>query len=431
MDAIQFHQLRSNNKNAEYRHWRHDSYGFRFESFALQPEIDLLVLAEGVINQAETTGESEKRYRLHFRTISDNDPHPLAASPVLDLGVHLHFPSDLAEMSLLNPSVCGQMVLLQSDMNQPKLTFRDVIVVCDWIKGVEILRIPVPTGCRSYPVFISEEYLIVTHTPETQAPSQPQGLTITQLGCIVVYKLRSVSPEALHVATFELPKLSDPHKLHRVTAHSGSPPLAWTPYWLNNYKYTPRIYDTTRRNQLLCLGITSVHKFKDAWHTTHIFASIPVRIFLDYLINADDPSATLASNPTLVPWSEWGSRVPLNYPCVSTPATLLSMSGLRHSIRNYCYFADDSRATVFHDTLALFDSDPQRLKLARAEGREGAIDASYPYDQPAATLLDVHEEEIDSEPVNPSPLYTKMSIILDIDIAMKLEYVSSLIDDEH
>ncbi|CAE6454277.1 unnamed protein product [Rhizoctonia solani] len=357
--------------------------------------------------------------------MSDNEPHPLATLPVLDLGVCVHFLSNPGEIPVLKPSVCGRMVSLQSDTNSPKPTLKDAIVVWDWTEGVEILRIPFPTGCILFPVFVSEEYLIVTRTPETQVPTN-QGLGITQLGRLFVYKLGSVPFEASHVATFELPKLSAPHKVYRVSVHSGSPPLPRTPHWLARYKYTPRIYDTARDAQLLCLSITSVRKFKEAWHPTDIFVSVPIRTFLDYLKTADS-----ATYPTLTPWSAWRSKASLCYPCASSSAALLSISGLRHSIRDFCYFADKSRETVLHDSLALFDSDPQRLKLSRAEGRKERIFASYPYDRPPITLLDVQEAEPDEEPGDPTPSYTKASVNLDMGLVMRLEYVPTFIDDEH
>ncbi|CAE6483168.1 unnamed protein product [Rhizoctonia solani] len=143
MDSIHFHQLPSKNKSINYSHWHHSDFGFSVDEFAFQPEIDLLVLIEGtalapddpVMGYFDNLRPS-KSYRLHFRTMSTNDPHWLAGLPTLDTGLSGRLRERKFYENRIIISLYGRMVMLRSGADHQGV---NAIVVWDWIEGKEVL----------------------------------------------------------------------------------------------------------------------------------------------------------------------------------------------------------------------------------------------------------------------------------------------------
>ncbi|CAE6535311.1 unnamed protein product [Rhizoctonia solani] len=143
IDEIQFHQLRSINKGTGYKSWCHCDFGFSVEAFAIQPEIDLLVLIEGTVLMQETMAgpfsslrRTYNSYRLHFQTMSTNAPHFLAGSTFLETGLGGLFSRLEPLGTQLTISLNGQRIMLIGDSDCS--TAERTIGVWDWVKATEI-----------------------------------------------------------------------------------------------------------------------------------------------------------------------------------------------------------------------------------------------------------------------------------------------------
>ncbi|KAJ1309304.1 hypothetical protein OPQ81_004966 [Rhizoctonia solani] len=446
--------LKARNKGTGYKQWRLDDFGFPLEAFAFQPEIDLLVLIEGIVLAHDTTVEpfgsvrrSIKSYRVHFRTMSTNDPHWLAGSPVLDTGLSGVSGSTKSNDTQVIISLNGRMVMVRSDTMDAII--ENTIIVWDWVEGIEKLRIiipPNPTLQTCFSCLLSEEYLVVSRTVHdhhhsgvtVDKSSGPQALQKTStIGQLDIYRLVSESNRARRAATFELPSLCTPYAYWHTTMGFGPAKIPWTPFWLARMKHTPCIYETDPRNRMLSL-------FTSIWITdpsdpqsesdpasSHSLLHVPVGTLLDYL----EPD--LYNHPAVIPWGDWGVKVPwINISsCSYPPSNLTSISGLRHSIRDLHYYLNlpqsSDQGERFYDRQGILDFDTQRVKFARASRRGHPYLASgKPSDEIFMTRLNTSGNLLFETPVNLTPSYEKVHINVDSRPTVS-EFLSCIIDDEY
>ncbi|CAE7175500.1 unnamed protein product [Rhizoctonia solani] len=389
IDDIHFHRLRSINKGTDYKHWHHRDFGFPVEAFAIQPEIDLLVLVEGLILKQEVVAspsfgpirKAYTSYRLHFHTMSTNTPHFLPRSTFLDTG--LGGMSSFEEPFNAQPAISlrGRIIMLVGSTNH-SATER-TIVVWDWVEGVEILRTIVPM----YPVrehlntpcchahLLSEEYLAVFRVEgEPSPPTTPQ---VTKLGHFDIYQLRSEPNETHLVARFELPGLSVADTEQEITIGFGPAGLPQTPYWISKRQYIPRVYDTAQ-DGMFCLFLTLwVEDPPNAGRRTPYYFCLYVLV--QNLLNHLE---TQRNNcPSVFSWSDWENEVRWVHSCSygNPPAVGFNISRMRHSAQSfthYKYFGDITQSVC--DFQAILDFDPQRFKFTRAIERNTSNDDNRP-----------------------------------------------------
>jgi hypothetical protein len=132
---IHFYQLSSPNTGIEFKDWSHNNLDISVRAFAIQPRIDLMVLLESYAYLDER-GRFMKRYRIHLRSMSTNQPHPCAvdAAPLLNLGrLEYHFITRRPPIHIY-----GRMLSLifRPDLDDP--VGEPLIVVFDWVAGVEV-----------------------------------------------------------------------------------------------------------------------------------------------------------------------------------------------------------------------------------------------------------------------------------------------------
>ncbi|CAE7096056.1 unnamed protein product [Rhizoctonia solani] len=448
IDEIHFHRLRSTNKGTGYEHWHHHDFGFPIEAFAIQPEIDLLVLVEGTVLKEQIERHHMigmmtrvyKSYRLHFQTISANTPHVLSSSTFLDTG--LGGVSSIKEPigTQLTVSLNGRMIMLVGSTNHS--TTERTIGVWDWVEGTEILRISVPTYplhnhqsipcCHAY--LLSEEYLAVFRFDDEASP--PTNSQDTKLGHFDTYQLRA-QPGARWFTRFELPSSSVPEVEREVTMLYRSAGLPWTPDWLSKLQYAPRIYETAPQNRLFCLFLTiwTIQRSNTGAvldrRPYHPLVHVPVQALLSHL------GAKYDNHPTVIPWSDWGRQVcwvdtsSWAYP----PVTHSDVSGLRHSIRDFHYYTLSDNQTIkpARDMQAILDFDPQRIKLTRAiEIRPGGSNNQASHSEFMAHLnTSSNRKRIFETPVNLVTPYIHTSLNLRPLPPDDAFLTSCLIDDEH
>ncbi|KDN46905.1 hypothetical protein RSAG8_03982, partial [Rhizoctonia solani AG-8 WAC10335] len=442
MDTIHFHQLQSRNKSTGYSHWYHDDFGFPIEEFAFQPEIDLLILIEGVVLEQEAGTEGDmydqrlhRTYRLHFRTISTNDPHWLAGLPVLDTRLTGNLGERKFYETRIIISLYGRMVMLRSGAENQGA--KNAIVVWDWVEGIEILRINIPLSQippHYFSYLLSERYLVVSRT----APTSPDP-SITKLGLLNIYHLRSEPGGARSVVTFELPTLCLPHtNWHYVRMASGPPRVPYTPYWSTQMEHNSSISEIAPQNQLLILLFCIPKLHDQTQYYFHSLLHIPVQILLDYA------ETKAEEHPSVVPWSAWGAKVTWIEISSYILPRLFSLS-MRISIRNlHCYLpSSESKSQNIQeskDQLAILDFDPQRLGFARAARREQANNARDPSHSKGSegtssaafmTCQDALGHPMFKTPVNMAPLYRKLHLGADF-LPIQAAYDEPcMIDDEH
>ncbi|KAH7341375.1 hypothetical protein B0J17DRAFT_258047 [Rhizoctonia solani] len=145
-------------------YWYFDHLAITVRTFAIQPEIDLMILVESYpCYDPHRSQDLIKRYRIHARTMSANEPHPLVTSalgtiPLLDLGPLHHYLSTYSHPI----QIYGRMISLVF-LPQPNLPEREpLIVVFDWIAGVDVGRFYLPPGVGYSIAFLSEEYFVLS-----------------------------------------------------------------------------------------------------------------------------------------------------------------------------------------------------------------------------------------------------------------------------
>ncbi|CAE6450602.1 unnamed protein product [Rhizoctonia solani] len=298
--SLHFHELPSFNRGTGYRYWVHDGLGFHVCSFSIQPEIDLLVLLYYL------PFELVPGYCIHLRTMSTNEPHPLAAaSPLLNIdGLPDLQPDDSNEIIIFGR-------ILAHLLNIPES--KPFIILFDWIAGIEIGRIDLEPSERSTIAFISEEYCAVTRDRKYNISSTD---TDDQARNILIFHITPHTEElqdrrVMHVVTLEFPTLCKHQTELGLRLCGRASPIPDSPFWSNQTKPVPKIYELKRWGHL-CLYYEA---------DTPRTSSYPPRYFEEELntsgilyISSQALLAALAGQylsyrqsdePVLIPWKTW------------------------------------------------------------------------------------------------------------------------------
>ncbi|CAE6442230.1 unnamed protein product [Rhizoctonia solani] len=426
MGKMRFYQPRSSNKGTSSKHWYHANFGFPIEVFAIQPEIDLLVLVEGILVRAEdilddflgTFRISHMTYRLHFRTMSTNDPHWLARLPTLDTGLATQSGLGSSEVII---SLNGRMVMLQPNATHPKS--RNTPVVWDWVEGIEKFRLSVPlhrhsllTTYSSY--LLSEDYLAVSFPAESRLPSS------AKLGHLAIYHLSSKGGTVDCVASFDLPSLFNQYATNASWAIEigfGPAKLPWTSYWSTRSKYDPRIYDISPQNRSFYLKIDlSIDPpfnplLPGSVGILHSLLGVPVQLIFSYLENRLD------NKLLIIPWHDWGANLSWINSGSGVIPRFNPTLGMRFIAEYFSHYptlpGPGGREESTFDRLVILDFDPQRLKFARLTEGELAFQSNHsPHlenettDQESTIPLNYGWQLVLETPVNPDLCHRKISL---------------------
>ncbi|KAH7341267.1 hypothetical protein B0J17DRAFT_645934 [Rhizoctonia solani] len=251
--SLRLYQLPSSNKGTDYKHWIHDNLGFCVSAFVIQPELDLMVLLEySPLHELNSDHNPHRRYRIHLRTATSNEPHPLAIvpSPLLDIG-------KIPYLCLEDPNpvgLYGRILFLRFTPNQHHPAFGPVIILFDWIAGEEVGRIKLGPYAGCSVTFISEEYLVIPQGyKHNTAPSTDRN----QAGSLLIFHLPPYTegPEdrrAKHIATLAFPNLCEHQNELRLRLCGGAFPIPDTAFWSKQTNQVPKIYDLNRWSHI-CL----------------------------------------------------------------------------------------------------------------------------------------------------------------------------------
>ncbi|CAE6526752.1 unnamed protein product [Rhizoctonia solani] len=251
--------------------------------------------------------------------MTTNEPHPQVTSSIgttflIDLGPLRR----LVVLSYSRPiQIYGRMLSLvfRPEPNHPEQEL--LIVVFDWVAGVEVGRFDLPSHTRYSIAFISEEYFII-----------PQGYKCTgqhdsdQQGKINLF----YSPfnkevqhrQAKHIATFGFPHLHKNQTELFLYVHVVPALVPDTPYWATRVKPVPRIYEQNSRNHLcfsyeafdnqgyLQSGFQSQLRFGNELGTNGLLF-IPPQVLLSLLDQHRRTSSGSSDQLIFIPWESWRS----------------------------------------------------------------------------------------------------------------------------
>ncbi|CAE6473528.1 unnamed protein product [Rhizoctonia solani] len=380
--TIHFHQLASINKGTGYKHWYHQ-IDCNVNYIAIQPELDLLVVLSG--EEAPVPS-----YQIHLRTISTNDPHPLAASPIIDIKTgasryDLRYENNLVQIH-------GRMIGVRfGGFRSP--TLKSLVMVWNWVLGVEVAHLELRPVREYSMAFISEEYFLVPECPE--AAGGPRW-NYNQLGRLDVYRIPvdGITPLGECVASFVLPNpIEQQHsvRLEVGTSHSLAAGLTQS---------QPKIYELAPGNHQIHVSVTTTIENKDSPngvnHRSNLYGRlyVPTNVLLAILNEIGQPSS--ASVLYSIPWSEWGSHT--SWVSCATDGFMNGFTwGQRHAFR-----------------ICILDHDRKRVKFA-SNGTRNISEANQPEKQTGSVAIyedtviprEVAEQITFCEALAPGPRYTE------------------------
>ncbi|CAE6501662.1 unnamed protein product [Rhizoctonia solani] len=300
-------------------------------------------------------------HQLHLRTISTNDPHPVAASPIIDLKVsqasryQLRYQDDLVQIH-------GRMIGVRfGGYRNP--TLKPLIMVWNWVTGIEVVHLELrPRGQYSM-TFLSEKYILV---PELAAPIAGTTWSYNQLGRLDIYQVPlDKRTESLDypIANFILPEPAEQQNSVHLRVSTSPAPAP------ESAQLQPKIYEMPLENRYIHIYIsTSIDNDRNdpSWRASsrpglHGLLYVSTGTLLDFL-NQICHSVGL-SVPVSIPWSEWGCQASW----VSWPSAQYMNGfswGQRHAFRyNVKAETHQTRYMTSH-RFCILDHNQSRAKIA-------------------------------------------------------------------
>ncbi|KAH7343137.1 hypothetical protein B0J17DRAFT_641165 [Rhizoctonia solani] len=370
--TIHFHQLASINKGTEYRHWHHP-VDCNISYIAIQPELDLLVLLS---YQGNHSAPDSLSYQIHLRTISTNDPHPLAVFPIINLDITRASQYRLGFQDNINiVQTHGRMVGIRfCGTHHPERT--PLIMVWDWVDGIEVAHLELQPAGKIYSMtFISEEYFVIPEFPELLEGTQ---CDYDHLGHLNVYRTlleNGVPQRGYHVASFALPTSFEKQNSVYLEV-SGSPlPAPVT------YRIQPKVYERTPGDHQIRIYIhTSIYAKDLSGRPNGIGKTyfdgllyVSTRVLLESLDRFCHPLST--TGPCLIPWTQWGC-----YARWVSSATSNHKNGFawghRHAFKQYTRSRTHHDHTTRRREFCILEVS-RKAELA-AQGMGGILEACQP-----------------------------------------------------
>ncbi|KDN34979.1 hypothetical protein RSAG8_11985, partial [Rhizoctonia solani AG-8 WAC10335] len=388
--TIHFYQLASINKGIGYKHWYHH-VDCNIKYIAIQPELDLLVL----LSYAGTMwSPDDVPHQIHLRTISTNAPHPLAASPIINLKVARASRYDLGFQNNL-VQIHGRMIGVRfGSYHNP--TLKPLVMVWNWVLGVEVvhLKLKFRPGREYSMTFISEEYILV---PKFAEPLKGTRSNYDQIGRLDVYRIPlgdMITSLGYHVASFIL---ADPAErqdyvyLEVSTSPSPAP---------DSTQFQPKIYELAPGNRLIHIYILTSIENKDlssgASHRAglHGLLYVSTNVLLDLLNRICHPDS--ASAPVSIPWSEWGCHASW----VSWEASNYMNGftwGQRHAFRYNVKVETRQNRYISCKRFCILDHSRKRVKFA-SQGTAGISETMRSERQTRSVVVDMSDDIAETPP---------------------------------
>ncbi|ELU44177.1 monocarboxylate permease [Rhizoctonia solani AG-1 IA] len=313
--TLRLYLLPSLNTGIEFRHWHYDILDTFVRAFATQPRIDLLVLLESC-PYPDDRGRFVRCYRIHLRSLSTNQPHPYAidATPLLNLGLLEHY--FLTRRPPIH--IYGRMLSFIFRPNFEHPEGEPLIIVFDWVIGVEVGRYYLPAYTEYSISFISEEYFIIPQGYRSIETNQSNPTGRIDLYYSPICDDGTRIREVKHVASLAFPSLHKDQSGLSLQVHCVPSVVPKTPYWFTRLGNIPKTYEQNSSDHLCLYYEASTEKetlhssyqselrfSKDLGTSGLLF--IPFQGLLS-LFNRDYCNhRSNSEGPALIPWEVWGS----------------------------------------------------------------------------------------------------------------------------
>ncbi|CEL55798.1 hypothetical protein RSOLAG1IB_01810 [Rhizoctonia solani AG-1 IB] len=243
--------------------------------------------------------------------MSTNQPHPCAvdAAPLLNLGrLEYHFITRRPPIHIY-----GRMLSLifRPDLDDP--VGEPLIVVFDWVAGVEVGKFHLPKYSGYSIAFISEEYFIIPQDYTSKRIDHINGAGKIDLFYSPICDKETPTRYVKHVASFAFPPLHEDQNGLSLYAHVAPSFIPDTPYWSVRLKTVPRIYEQNSWNHLcLCYeALDEAESLQPSFRSRLRFSkdigtSGLLFVAFQPLLNLFDWDLHTGPNdPVSVPWEFW------------------------------------------------------------------------------------------------------------------------------
>ncbi|CAE6353608.1 unnamed protein product [Rhizoctonia solani] len=287
---LQVYQLTSSNKRTAYSSIVLHDLGVEAHDFIFDPDLDLLVLLERVNTLADDNADLEMR--LHLRSLSTGQTHPLASTPVLMNT--FKFTTTYGEAGF---QISGKHISILCYTNSRLDNSSPKIYVWNWITGELVASTEVPGMGFA---FISEDIFVVP-------ASRYKWNGPDTIGSLLVYTITDTHPggRARHIASLRLPATTTGpcHSQCHFVATS-LPPL---PIGVDGHLQmmpSKRVYEIGPDSHYLCLHIKAFNIANMHGEMANGMLFIPASS-IHRALNKITTSQSLT--PTHVSWEEWAN----------------------------------------------------------------------------------------------------------------------------
>lgn len=306
--CLDLYQLPSANKGTKWKQWSHPDLGVDVRDFAMEPDYDLLVMAEmkDNVHNPSTSPDapnSTQYFTIHIRSLETNQPHPGAARPQISYSC----PSwGTASCSFYFQVVGRYLAIVFLIGGGFVLSHTFHLVVWDWTTGKKITYTePSRDGPESF-TFISDR-MFVLPSPGTRA----ENSFARGRGRLDIYTFTepigdSPAQPARRIASLAFPELEEGGNIYRITCRSDPAP-APSSQTATRHRGYPKVFQLSPDNRVLCLAI---HAFNPNEGQPHLIRGgmlyIPFSVLLGaaaYLVN--EP---VSDDPVEIPWEDWGKE---------------------------------------------------------------------------------------------------------------------------
>lgn len=366
-----FHQLPSPNRNQGYKHWILSDLEVDICDFATDPEQDLLVLLEDTRRE-----QNEEAYRLHLRTMSAGQPHPMAHACS---SVAAHLPS-----SRLSPAKTFDIDILGRSL---AIIFRSIrsdiascIIIWNWTTGEELSvsvylrvlfgkliesnhlqRMSTVGGWHASFALLAENYFVL---PRFSRPLYEENIASDdEFGFLDVYRFdahgnSSTIPTC--AASFALPllELKDLLPFARIRcAPAGA---------TSTSQSSPKVFCSSPKNRMLHLSIYTAPLASPRAHTFAGTLHVPVTILFDTLPKLQQLESQ-QSECNAIPWANWAEKTSF-----TTSSFRASSTSDLFGQRRAGFKRIRGHQVLQYKKVSILDFDQQRLKYRDTFGALGS-----------------------------------------------------------
>lgn len=307
--TLHFYQLQSKNLGVQFQEWNLDNLGPNLCKFTVDPDQNLLVLFEtSDLNNSESLPENQ--FRVHLRTMSDNQPHPsaLTSAMIVSFGEE---PKEDSETPFYMYSLTVSGALLTITLESVSHKFSSWIIICDWHRGVEVTRAPFAQFLGPSFALLSPSMILLPHYFDAteESPQKPNHTTNATYGSLDLYTFdpHCDSSTPLHlISSFALPPLDKGHSGSVIVIHCA--PSIWP-----CGRTREKVYEPSREHAIYVTVYGTSGAPRNMLISTLGVLYIPANVLLDTVYHGRTRDTCGYApggcpEPAVAPWNTWAHR---------------------------------------------------------------------------------------------------------------------------